>query len=99
MRRLWWIPILVVAAAAWSLADERSGLPAWQRLNGDLASARERLEVLERDIEVLRGDARALDSDRFAIERAIREELGLARPGETVVRLAAAGRTPAAAPR
>jgi cell division protein FtsB len=98
LRRLWWIPILVVAAAGWTLADERSGLPAWQRLNSDLASAHGRIEVLQRDIAALRGEATGLDADAFAIERAIREELGLARPGESVVRLAP-GRTLAAAPR
>lgn len=98
MRRFWWIPILVVAAAGWTLADERSGLPAWQRLKGDLGSARGRIEVLRGEIEVLQREADALDGDAFAIERAIREDLGLARPGESIVRLAA-GRTAAAAPR
>ena len=98
MRRLWWIPILVVAAAGWTLADERSGLPAWQRLKGDLGSAQGRIEVLRSDLDALEREAAALDTDGFAIERAIREDLGLARPGETVVRLAAV-RTAAAAPR
>ena len=98
MRRLWWIPILVVAAAGWTLADERSGLPAWQRLKGDLASARGRIEGLQGDLDALEREAAALDGDGFAIERAIREELGLARPDESVVRLAP-GRTLAPAPR
>jgi cell division protein FtsB len=93
-----WIPILVVAAAAWTLADERSGLPAWRRLDADLGSASGRIEGLHRDIEALRREADGLDAGAFAIEQAIREELGLARPDEAVVRLAA-GRTAAAAPR
>jgi cell division protein FtsB len=93
-----WIPILVVAAAGWSLADERSGFPAWQRLKGDLGSARARTDVLRGEIEALQREADALDGDAFANERAIREDLGLARPGETVVHLAAV-RGAAAAPR
>jgi cell division protein FtsB len=72
---------------AWAAFDERSGLPAWQRLRADLASARARIEVLRGDIEALRGEAEALEGDPFALERAIREDLGLARPGESVVRL------------
>ena len=98
MRRLWWIPILVVAAAACTLADERAGLPARRRLDADLGLVRERIAVLQDDIETLRREADGLDADPFAIEQAIREELGLAQPGEAVVRLAA-GRTAAAAPR
>ena len=92
-----WIPILVVAAAGWTMADERSGFPACQRLRADLGSAQGRIEVLRRDIDALQREADGLDGDAFAIERAIREELGLARPGEAVVRLATGRR--AAAPR
>jgi cell division protein FtsB len=98
LKRLVWVPILVVVAAGWTVADERSGLPAWQRLNGDLGSARARIAVLHSDIDALQREANALDGDAFAIERAIREDLGLALPGETVVRLAS-GRPAAATPR
>jgi cell division protein FtsB len=38
-------------------------------------------------VDRLRAAADALESDRFAIERAIRERLRLARAGETLVRL------------
>jgi cell division protein FtsB len=41
---------------------------------------------LEARIESREGEAAALRSDPLALERAIREDLGLARPGETVVR-------------
>ena len=56
-----------------------------------LMTQRERALVLAREIESLReenarlaGDIAALRSDPAAIERIAREELGLARPGETV---------------
>ena len=42
------------------------------------------------EVARLRAEADALESDRFAIERAIRERLRFARSGETVVRFSAA---------
>ena len=85
--RLFWIPALGLAAVGWSAVDERSGLPAWRRLRADLLAARARIEILRGDVEALRREAEALQGDDFALERAIREDLGLARPGESVVRL------------
>jgi cell division protein FtsB len=56
-----------------------------------LIAQKERAEALAREIEDLREENRrlardiaALKSDPAAIERLAREELGLARPGETV---------------
>ena len=46
-------------------------------------------EGLRRDVETRREDAASLEADEFAIERAIRERLEYARPGETIVRLRA----------
>ena len=50
----------------------------------------ERVAVLEADVERLSVAIAALGSDPLAIERAIREDLELARPGEWVVRFASA---------
>jgi cell division protein FtsB len=56
-----------------------------------LMSQRERALALERELDALRaenlrlaGEIRALRSDPAAVERLAREQLGLARPGETV---------------
>lgn len=61
-----------------------------------LAEQRERTRALEQQVESLRGEntvlateIQALKSDPRAIERLAREELGLARPGETVFVLGA----------
>jgi cell division protein FtsB len=67
--------------------DERAGIPAWRRLRDDLRAAQARIEIVRGDIAALRGEALALESDPFALERAIREDLGLALPGDIVVRL------------
>jgi len=83
------IPAAALAAAGWSAVDESSGLPTWRRLREDLSAARARIEILRGDVEALRREAEALEGDEFALECAIREDLGLARPGESVVRLTA----------
>ena len=59
----------------------------WRALRADVRAARARADALRDDIEHKRAQARALERDPLAIERAIREDLGLARPGELVVRL------------
>jgi len=41
---------------------------------------------LEKEVEDLRCEARALDSDPWAIERALRRRLGFLRPGENVLK-------------
>jgi cell division protein FtsB len=81
------IPALALAAVGGSAFDGRSGLPGWRRLRSDLAATQARIEILRGEIDSLRREAEALQGDDFALERAIREDLGLARPGESVVRL------------
>jgi cell division protein FtsB len=87
VRRRVWIPVLLALALAWSLLDGRLGLRAWWRVSGDLAEGRARAAALRAEIADLRAEAGALESSEFAIERAIREELELARSGEVVVRI------------
>jgi cell division protein FtsB len=75
--------ILLIALLVGSLFGDRGLL--------QLASQRERAEVMAREIEEMREENRrlareieALRADPRAIERLAREELGLARPGEKV---------------
>jgi len=89
--RGWWpIPALVVAALGFAWIDGDSGLRTWWRLRSDLAEADARIQALRQDVESRQQDATSLEDDEFAIERAIRERLEYARPGETVVRLSGA---------
>ena len=69
-------------------ADEGSGLRKAVRLRSDLHVAEQRIASLRGEIDALREEAARLEDDPFAIERAIREDLDFARPGETLVRLA-----------
>jgi cell division protein FtsB len=75
--------ILLIALLVGSLFGDRGLL--------QLASQRERAEVMAREIQEMRDEnqrlAREIDAlraDPRAIERLAREELGLARPGEKV---------------
>ena len=95
MRGFWLIPALLAAAVVYACFDWESGVPAWFRLSGELQQAHERIERLRVEIDELRGQSVALRDDPFAIERAIREDLRLARPGELMVRfLPAPGSNP-----
>ena len=93
MRGVVAIPVLIVAALLLAGLDEDAGVRQWLHLRAELSDSHERIEQLRGEVEALRGEAKRLESDEFAIEKAIREELTLARPGESVVRLAPAGIT------
>lgn len=99
MRRELAIALAIVASAAGvAVADTDSGIRTWLQVRSDLARAQKRVAALEKRIAAREGEAESLRKDPLALERAIREDLGLAKPGETVVRgldpepLAAAGR-------
>jgi cell division protein FtsB len=85
LRRYWIAPAIVAAALAAVAIDSEAGFRAWLRLRQDLRAAEARIEVLRGEIAALEKQAGALRSDSLAIESAIREDLHLARPGETVV--------------
>jgi cell division protein FtsB len=63
-----------------------SGFPTWLRLRDEVTQAEARIHTLEQENSALREEVTALARDRFAQERAVRETLGWARPGEVVVR-------------
>ena len=78
----------LVAAAALVLAfDSESGLGPRLETHRGVARARARVAELETERDTLLERIRGLRSDPFAIEAAARESLGMARPGEVVVRL------------
>ena len=88
MRRLLVVPAALVAALAYLLLDAEFGLRALARLSEEVAAVHAENEDLRRRIRELEEAAAALEGDPFAIERALREDLHYARPGETVVVIA-----------
>jgi cell division protein FtsB len=81
------IPALVAAALVYAAFDTDSGIRTWLQMRADLEASHTRIEEIRGEIQDRQRDAAVLENDAFAIESAIREDLKLARPGETVVRL------------
>jgi cell division protein FtsB len=81
------LPVLGVAALVVAALDADAGIRRWWHLRGELADARARIERLEGEVAALRAESEQLESDPFAVERAIREELLVAQPGQVVLRL------------
>jgi cell division protein FtsB len=90
MRPLVWIPLVLALglAFAWRVGDARSGVRAWWSLRADREAAEGRIRELRGELVRLRAEAEALRDERgFGVERAIREDLELAQPGELVLRV------------
>lgn len=86
MRAFLLVPISLAIAVVLGVSDRESGLSTWFQVRSELRESNSRIALLREEIAVLKWEVVALSSDPFAIERAIREDLELARPGETVVR-------------
>jgi len=85
----WSIPLAIAGALlAVALLDREIGVARWWGLAHDLTEAEARIEALRGELRALEVERAELGDDAFAIERAIREELELTLPGETVVRSA-----------
>jgi cell division protein FtsB len=87
MRRFLLACAIVLAAALWALVDPNAGVRSYRDLGHQLAAAEQRAAELRREVAALERAAESLEADPLAIEAAIREDLGLARPGETIVRV------------
>ena len=88
MRAYLIVPAVLAVGLAVTLTDQTSGLPTWLRLSAELDDSQARIIALEAETAGLRAQIDALSANDFALERAIREDLQLARPGELVVRFA-----------
>ena len=78
---------LVAAALVYAAFDTDAGLGTWLRLRAELRESQARNAGLRAEIASLEQEAEALGRGGFAVERAIREELGFVREGETLLRL------------
>ena len=80
---------IVVMTGLFAVIDPDAGIRTWWRLRAEAAEAEARIDVLRARIDHRQDEARSLREDPLAQERAIRQDLGFARPGETIVRLGA----------
>lgn len=87
MRALPWLGLVLALGLARAGLDGDAGVRSWLYLRAELADARARIASLEDEIAGLRREAQQLETGDYALERAIREELELVRPGQTLVRL------------
>ena len=80
-------PLLVVAAAGATLiTDQEAGLLALARLSDGVEGVRQDVRELEQERAELTVRIGRLRGEPFAIEAVAREQLGMVRPGELVVR-------------
>ena len=76
---------LIVGIAASALLNGDTGIAIWQELRESLVISNARVAVLERENDALRHEIEILEGEPGALERAIREELDLTLPGESIV--------------
>lgn len=85
------IPVLIALAVAIGIGNAALGpgsrVPIWLGGAGDLGTIEARVAELEAEVAGLKKQAELLQSDPFAIEKAIREDLRLAKSGEIVIHL------------
>lgn len=77
---------IVLLAAVWALLDPAAGVRTWWELRSQLREAEARAAKAGAELAALEDEAERLEADPLAVEAAIRADLGLARPGETIVR-------------
>lgn len=68
----------------------------WFELRAERRESENRISQLRFEVKNLQTEVEALEHDPLAMERAIREVLELARPGETVIRFVERDNGPAA---
>ena len=78
---------VITLTAGFAVWDPDSGLRTWWSLRQDAATVDARIQGLRDHAAASATTIRGLREDPLAQERAIREDLGFARPGETIVRL------------
>jgi len=77
---------VIVILGISALLDEESGFGVWLELGADLSRSEARISELVSQNDAMRREIQVLEAEPAAIDRAIREELDLALPGEIVVR-------------
>lgn len=85
MRRFLVVPGFLVLFAVYVLLNRAGSIRTWHELRSDLEEGKARIHELERQNEAMRFEVQDLEGNDFAVERVLREELELAKPGEVLV--------------
>lgn len=85
-------PAVLALAVYYAVFGGEYSILEVRRARGELNAARAELERLRLENDSLRAWADSLENDRWTIERLAREEHGLVREGEEVIRTADAPR-------
>ncbi|QQR90944.1 MAG: septum formation initiator family protein [Myxococcales bacterium] len=83
----WMLPFLLLGTAVVGvpmLMFDSKGLPRYQALSSELHRVENVNDKLERDVQRLEHQVKALKTDRSAIEAIARDELGMIYEGEIV---------------
>lgn len=86
MRTLGLGTCVIALLAISALLDHESGVGIWLELREDLSGSAARVAQLHRENDEMRNEIQMLEAEPAALDRAIREELDVAMPGEIVVR-------------
>lgn len=86
MRTLGLGTCVITLLAISALLNHESGVGIWLELREDLAGSAARIAQLLQENDDMRNEIQMLEAEPTALDRAIREELDLALPGEIVVR-------------
>ena len=91
------VPMLLSLGVAmgigYTVLDPGSRVPSWLGVAGDLEAIEAQIAKLEAEVANLQRESELLKSDPFAIERAIREDLRMAKSDEIVIHLGGSTRT------
>ena len=83
---------LIVILTISALLNHESGVEIWRELRAGLSESAARVGQLRRENDEMRNEIEMLKAEPAALDRAIREELDVALPGEIVVRFTSPGR-------
>ena len=80
------VAVGLAAALGLAVLDRESGLLTWLELSNEHSEARAQIEDHRLANAILSERIEAIQRDPYHADRAIREALDLAKPGETIVR-------------
>ncbi len=87
MRRFLLVPTIFILFLVYAMVNRAGSIRTWFDLHRDLETGAARIGQLQEENQDLREAIVAFEGDSIAVERVLREELELARPGEVVVKL------------